>query len=172
MPLAVRFTRHADGGATLHCTRADGSETWQRHGAGRGRFFVPHDLLHFALESTIQSAEGFFGLIAAGWDIEETTGKTPRGPLPPQAVAVELWVSLLAAESADGACYSAGELRDQARTFSWAQERPEVLDTPAGTLPMDDALLDSVRERYQTLLTDWAAVAPGEALELTFPDSR
>jgi len=61
----------------LRCVCADGTETGQkqeRHAA----FFVTHGLTLFAVESILVYRSGFFGLIAAGGDIEGTTGKSRR----------------------------------------------------------------------------------------------
>ena len=76
--LGIRLTKRMDGGSVLRCVRADGSVTWQkqdRHAA----FFALHDLTHFAVESTLGFRDGFFGLVAQGWDIDDTTGKGTRG---------------------------------------------------------------------------------------------
>lgn len=63
----------------LRCVRADGSATWQKQESRHAAFFALHDLTHFAVESTLGFQRGFFGLIAQGWEIEETTGKQARG---------------------------------------------------------------------------------------------
>jgi hypothetical protein len=41
------------------------------------------------LETELGFGRGFFGLIAEGWEIEDTTGKGARGPLPDEAKLVE-----------------------------------------------------------------------------------
>ena len=87
--LRIQITKRPDGNGVLRCVRADGSVTWQkqeRHAA----FFALHDLTHFAVESTLGFRRGFYGLIAEGWDVEDTTGKGARGPLPDEAVEVEV----------------------------------------------------------------------------------
>ena len=70
----------------LRCVRADGSLTWQKQTDRHAAFFALHDLTHFAVETTLGYARGFFGLIAEGWDFEDTGGKGARGPLPPEAI--------------------------------------------------------------------------------------
>src|SRR6516225_617025 len=99
--LGIRLTKRMDGGSVLRCVRGDGSVTWQkqdRHAA----FFALHDLTHFAVESTLGFQSGFFGRIAKGWDIDDTTGKGARGRLPEEAIEVEHIVGLLGAERASG----------------------------------------------------------------------
>ena len=73
----------------LKCIRADGTTTWQKQSERHAAFFSLHDLTHFAVETTLGLKRAFFGLIAEGWDIEDTTGKGARGPLPAEAIEVE-----------------------------------------------------------------------------------
>ncbi len=80
--LRITLTAHTDGNVVLQCERDDGSATWQRQQGRHARFFPLHDLTHYAVETRLGFRQGFFGLIAAGWDIEDTTGKGRRGPLP------------------------------------------------------------------------------------------
>jgi len=74
--LRVRFSKRSDGVVTLQCVRKDGSVTWQRHDK-HGVFFSFHDLSHFAVETVLGFRQGFYGLLADGWDITDTTGKAP-----------------------------------------------------------------------------------------------
>ena len=48
--LTIRLKRHPDGSASLTCTRADGSVTWQRQQGQLAIVFPPHDLTHFAID--------------------------------------------------------------------------------------------------------------------------
>jgi hypothetical protein len=80
-----------------------------RNRAKHAAHFALHDLTHYAVETALGYRRGFFGLIAEGWDIEETTGETPRGSLPPEALEVERIVGLLDSERASGTLWSAEE---------------------------------------------------------------
>ena len=86
--MRVQITKKADGSGVLRCVRADGSVTWQKQPDRHAAFFALHDLTHFAVETTLGYRQGFFGLVAEGWDFEDTGGKGARGPLPPEAVEV------------------------------------------------------------------------------------
>ena len=155
--LRVQLTKRPDGGAVLRCVRADGSATWQRQEGARAAFFPFHDLTHLAVESTLGFGSGFYGLVADGWDIDDTSGKGRRGRLPAEAVLVEHLVGLLDRERMGGAPpLSAAELR-------------ALLET-AGQAPPDlgDAALDAARARIAELHGAWAALAAGETLELPF----
>ena len=147
--LQIEITKHADGAGVLRCTRADGSVTWQkqtRHAA----HFAFHDLTHYAVETILGYRNGFFGLIAEGWDIDDTTGKGARGPLPAEAAEVERIVGLFDAERSSGALWSLDE---------WNGFAPCVLS---------DQEIQAVRARRAGLARQWVALAPGKKLELTF----
>ncbi len=136
----------------MRCVREDGSYTWQKQNSRQAPFFALHDLTHFAVESTLGFEHGFFGLIAEGWDIEDTTGKGSRGPLTRDAMEAEHLVGLLDGERAGGVIWSAKEFN---------QHRPL-----ARRLTDDD--LARVRARRAELFRQWSAVKPGDALELRF----
>jgi len=99
---------------------------------------------------------------SAGWDIEETTGKTARGPLPDEAIEVEYVVSALAARTASGAVSTAEEFNQLAETFAGAKglSRPR---------PLTEADLTRVRSRIDQLFTRWRTLMPGDTLELALP---
>src|SRR5688500_15931130 len=112
--LRVHLTKRSDDEVVLHCARADGSATAQRQQGRNGRFFALHDLTHYAVESVLRSERGFYGLVAGGWDIADTEGKGPRGPLPPETIAVEHMVGFLDAERASHASSTAAEWMEHA----------------------------------------------------------
>src|SRR5580693_9300341 len=100
--LTVQISKRTDGGGVLRCTRANGSVTWQKQKTSHAAHFALHDLTHFAVESTLGYRRGFFGLITEGWEIEDTTGKGSRGPLPPEASVVERIVGMFDTERGSG----------------------------------------------------------------------
>ena len=160
--MLIEFTKRADGRTVLRCVRADGSVTWQRNDDQNARFFPLHDLTHYAVETELGFAQGFFGLIAEGWNIDETTGKTARGALPNEALEVEYIVSAFSAERAGGAVASAAEFNQLAATFASAKGMP---------LPrqLSDEDLARVRSRFDELANRWRALPPDSTLELAFP---
>lgn len=160
--LLIRLTKRADGSAVLHCVRADGSASWQRQHGRQGAFFPLHDLTHFAVESELSLRSGFYGLVAQGWDIEDTTGKSARGPLPPEALAVEHLVGAFDLERAGSVVWTAPELNEQAVAFAATRGLP---------LPrsLTDDDLSRIRARARALLERWTALDAGGTLELSFP---
>ena len=157
--LRVQFTKRTDGSVVLRCVRRDGSATWQRH-EKHASFFSYHDLRHFAVETTLGLRKGFYGLIADGWDITDTTGKGARGKLSAASVFVEHIVGLFERERVGGALpLSASEFNAQIDAMIGTDpERPKFTDTK----------LTAVRNRTEELHKQWAGIPVGSTLELTF----
>jgi hypothetical protein len=125
-------------------------------------FFPFHDLTHFAVETTLGLKHGFFGLIADGWDIADTSGKGARGPLPPEAILAEHVVGLFDRERTGGAAaLSAAE-------FNAVIEQLVAAKRVQGAPTFTDAQLAAVRQRIHALHGEWATLSPGAALELRF----
>jgi hypothetical protein len=160
--MLIRFTkakklRKPD---VLTCVRDNGSSTWMRERHG----FVWHDLAHYAAETTFGYRLGFFGLVAAGWELSsESFGRDPRTrqplPWPDPAISVEpveYVVSLLQREVAG---------------MADPHEFHDALALYVGDVPpvFTGDRLDAARRRLRGLHRQWEAVAAGESLELTFP---
>jgi hypothetical protein len=147
--LVVEIAKRADGSGLLRCTRADGSVTWQKQKTHHALHFAFHDLTHFAVESTLAYRRGFFGLIAEGWEIEDTTGKGSRGPLPPEAGEVEHIVGMFDMERGSGVFITSEDFIHSPRRLS-------------------DAEIAQVRACRGELFSRWSALAAGGTLELRF----
>jgi hypothetical protein len=150
----VQITKKSDGSGVLRCVRADGSVTCQKQTDRHAAFFSLHDLTHFAVETTLGFRRGFFGLIAEGWDIEDTTGKGARGPLPPEAGEAEMIVGLFSAERAGGVIWTVDEFNESAAMV--------------GTRKLSFDEIVRVKKKRSELFQQWSAVEPGETLELAF----
>jgi hypothetical protein len=160
--LILQFTKRTDGSALLRCVRADGSTTWQTQQGPHATFFPVHDLTHYAVETELGFRRGFYGLIAAGWDIEDTTGKGARGPLPNEAIQVEYIVAALSAERTGASSPAAEEFNQLAARFASAKGLPPPRK-------LTDPEMGRVRARMDELFLRWRTLSPGQTLELTFP---
>jgi hypothetical protein len=147
--LKIQMSKQSDGAVVLRFTRADGSVTWQKQ-TKHAAHFVLHDLTHYAVETTLSCRNGFFGLVAAGWDLEDTSGKGARGPLPVETVEVERIVGLFDSERGSAVLWSVEEFNE----FS--------------PLPLTQAQIQSVRTLRGTLFQQWFALPSGQTLELKF----
>ena len=156
--MTIRFTKGRGKPDVLACVRDDGSTTWTRLHPG----LVQHDLVHYALESTMDLREAFYGLVARGIDI--TAFERPREErgfdLPVQAVQAEFVVGLLQTEMADGQ-----RCEDFLGTLRVMVAEKDV---PAPDW-LSDADVVRVREAVQRILGQWYVLEPGAGLELSFP---
>jgi hypothetical protein len=148
--LRIEIVKQPDGAGVLRCTRQDGTVTWQKQNARHAAYFSLHDLTHYSVETTLGYRKGFFGLIAEGWDTEDTTGKGARGALPMEAVEVERIVGLFDAERSIGILWTPEE-------FSQFATRPLTPEEIMG-----------VRSARAALFRKWDETSPGQKLELTF----
>jgi hypothetical protein len=147
--LRIEIAKRADGVGVMRCTRQDGSVTWQKQ-PKHGAHFALHDLTHYAVETALGYRRGFFGLIAEGWLVEDTTGKGARGPLPVEAVEVERIVGLFDSERGSGMLWTVEEFNEFAPR------------------PLTEAEILKVRALRGTLFKQWSAIEPGRELELRF----
>ena len=159
--LAIQITKRSDGSGILRCVRSDGSVTWQKQSGKHATFFALHDLTHLAVESVLGYQHGFFGLIAGGWDIEDTTGKGKRGPLPPEAAEVETLVGLLDGERGGSSIWTIDELNTMAALQASSAGRPAPRKLSAEDLAR-------VKAKRSELFSRWFALPVGEAAELRF----
>ena len=159
--VVIRIKKGTDGRTALSCTRADGTTTWQRQEGGQAAFFPKHDLTHYAVETALRRADGFYGLVAIGWDLSDFGTPWPRGKLPPEANISEMIVGFFDLERNTGERGTAGDLNrilsEYCNQNGLPQERP---------LSEDD--VRRVRAVRAELFARWDAVEPGQALEVVF----
>lgn len=169
MDLTIRFKRHPDGSASLTCVRHDGSTTWQRQQGSHGAVFPPHDLTHYAVETTLGYRHGFYGLIADGWNIEDFAKPWPRGPVPSEAQEVELIVGFFDTERRSITLMSEAEFNEHAERFVAAQ-RARKGASSLGIAPprLTIAQIEAVRQCRADVLGRWGRLSAGETLELPF----
>jgi hypothetical protein len=156
--MQVRFTKGKDKPDTLHCIRADGSQTWTRLPHGFGPL---HDLAHYVVETTLGFDRAFYGLLAQGRAIEEFADTEDRSWVGEQGLQAETIVMTLQYETAGSAAPEAFfEMVEQAC-------RGLGIATPA-TLTSEAVAV--MRARYRRLLRQWAQTPLGGDLELIFPE--
>jgi hypothetical protein len=152
----VRFHKGRDVDV-LTCIRPDGSTTWNR--LGPRSLPIAHDLIHYAVETTLGVRNAFFGLVASGWDITTFTERGAARRLPPEAVQVEFLVGQLQSELL-------GPQSDEARFIATlAQSLANAKIAPLAIAPDQ---LQEVRARTRDLLDRWRTVSVGHSMELEF----
>lgn len=159
--LTIRIKKNPDGRSSLTCTRADGTTTWQSMKNAQAAFFPRHDLTHYAVETVLSHRNGFYGLVAAGWDLSDFGTPWPRGRIPDEAVLSEMVVGFLDVERASGEIGRAEDLNPRLAEFC------EEHGLPAPQ-PLTDDDLWRVRQKRGELFAMWEAVKPGDSIELPF----
>ena len=162
LSVIIEFAKRKDGNTVLRCIRDDGSSTWQRNENQHARFFPLHDLVHYAVENELGFSQGFFGLIAADWNIDETTGKSARGALPDEALEVEHFVSSFMAEWNSETEWTASDFNEQAATFAESRRLP-------APRALTNEELVRVGSRFKEVCARWRDLPEGEMLPLEFP---
>ena len=158
--MIIRFVKGKDKPDTLHCIRADGSETWARLPKGFGPL---HDLAHYAVETTLGFDQAFYGLLAQGRAIEEFAETEDRSWVGEQGTLAETIVMTLQYEVAGSAAPEA--FFEMVETAC----RGLGIATPTALTPKAVA---AMRERFGELLMQWALTPPGGCLELDFSDGK
>lgn len=159
--MRIRFTSR-NGQSVITCVRDDGSQTYSK--SRHGEFFATHDLLHYAVETTLGERQAFFGLIEAGWSIDAFNMPGAAGKLPAAAIFVEHVVNLMMQEIAFDSPRSAKELNSEVSGAMGAVRRPVA----APTRLLTDAELTAIRARFAELLGQFRSLPPGGQLELAF----
>lgn len=159
--LEIELIKEPDGSVNARYLRPNGTVAWQRHRGDRAAFFPRHDLVHFAVEMTLALKEGFYGMLAQGWELAEMDGKQPRGPLPTESILTEHLVNLLSTEFSSPERLGAAEVN--ALMAGYAQQRgdPRMRD-------LTDADLTAIRVLLADLTERWRRLPSGGALALRY----
>ena len=158
--MRIHLKKGRDGPATLACVRKDGSQTW----AKEHPFFPIHDLTHCAVESALEFDQAFFGLIAAGWEIDDFAKPGASKRLPFQALLAEHIVGILDRERALPRALTAAEVNEAVVASLSAEDRVRFQ-------PITESQLEAVRALRAALERRWHELALGATLELEFPVS-
>jgi hypothetical protein len=153
--LSIRLQKGRDGPDILTCIRPDGSRTWQRLQRG----LPVHDLVHYAVESVLGLNEGFFALVARGWDITAFEAPENRSRLTPEAIWEEFVVSLFLTELSDGVERDEFEFNATLR----AMIAGKVSIAPRALTSEE---LAAIRAKVKALSAQWRSLAPGQTLDL------
>lgn len=167
--MQLRFKKTRDG-CVLTCIRNDGSVDIQR--SSQGAFFALHDLLHYAVETTLGFRQAFLGLLASGWSFHtfEDHDDPRYQSMPAEALVAEHLVAILSRQ------FSGSAWEDPELLPLWAEEinaelAVELTRANHAIFRASPDQLASTCHRYLELGTEWANKPVGEHLELDFPDS-
>lgn len=159
--------RRLEGGVVLCLEREGAPAVVQR--SGHGGFFGPHDLMHYAVETTLGINRGFLGLMSEGWELSAFTDRAdPRfAALPWEALYTERLVDLLLRAIADGGWRDA-ELRGLWFADVWGEAEALYVDAPAGVARLTMEMAVGVCEVFDGLMERWTQTPTGSDLTLEF----
>lgn len=162
--MLIRFKKVRDG-VVLTCIREGGSPAVQR--TGHGGFFALHDLMHYAVETTMGWRKAFLGLMAEGWAFE-TFGdrEDPRyKAMPAETLWAEHLVAILSRK------YSERAWEDEDLLPVFTEDVNSELSAALGdrVFHVERAHIAAVYRLFTELGKRWADVPMGEHLELVFP---
>ena len=156
--MIIQFTKGKNGKPDiLTCRRNDGSVTWSPSMVG-----TYHDLIHYAVETTLGYGNAFYGLLSQGHDIQDFGTKDGQCDVYPiEALWTELIVGLLQWPSVGGG----PSVSDDGFYHLLSQQCGErSLAVPS----ISAEQLIQIRAEMDRLLTLWKRLAAGETLELSF----
>ena len=142
----------------LSCIRRDGSTTWTRL-----RVPVQHDLIHYAVETTLGLRDSFYGLLARGMNI--TDFEKPKAErtfdLTDETVHTEYIVGLFQMELSNGSPYKDFNAELQAMCAQNKFSAPREIEPEE---------IERIRQAVSEMLYQWQAIEPGQTFELTFDE--
>lgn len=156
--MIIRFVKHPTRPPSSTCIREDGSETWVQD-RKNAAFFVEHDMLHYCVETELGFDQAFYGLVAAGRDMNDFGTKDGvKDILPEQAGQAETLVGMLQGLVSQNWNASYSDYEDWL-TFMGNPEAPKLTE-PQWT---------SIVTRWKDLLLQLRSLPFEQPLELQFP---
>lgn len=156
--MEIKFAKKRDR-HIISCKRNDGSNTWMQ----TDEFFVQHDLMHYAVETTLHFKNAFFGMLAGGISISDFELPKDQRPFAysEEALVSESIVNLLSMERLLGPTENFNDALANAHLkLKHATSKPSV----------DEEKLDEIRVLHAKLFQLWKALPVNEALILHFEE--
>lgn len=155
--MEILFTNRGNGVSVLTCKRKDGSVTWKR----TDRFFIYHDLCHYAVETVLPLKNAFFGMVASGTDISEfDLPKEQRNVIiSDEAVFAEHLVNLFVTDHTQGRIEDISEM-----IVSICGQNGGAFFLPLLTTEK----IEQVRNTCNELVKQWESVPEKNSLQLFY----
>ena len=149
--------------SVLRCKREDGTYTWTKIKPA----IEFHDLAHYVVESQLNFTEGFYGLVAKGYNIEDF--ELPREDRPEALLPANLPVQALQTEHIVNLLQVYSER--SSKTFDFIETLKSILNEKQLPCPqeLNDLTLTKIIQHLDSLLHTWDQLEPKESLELKFP---
>lgn len=138
----------------LTCLRDDGTATWQ----ASYDYFVHHDLIHYAVETTLRYRNAFWGLVAQGRDLDSFgTINGVKDNYPLEALWAEMIVGALQWPTIGGG---------ESFTYADFEKTCAHAGLPPSTVTPEQ--WSQIVAAIASLHSQWQQVAQGDTLELEF----
>ena len=156
--MEISFSRKSNDQSIISCKRKDGTYTWMHSGP----FFILHDLCHYAVETGLDLKKAFYGILAAGTDINDFELPKERRTVEftNEAIWTEQMVNLLAIE------YSQGKMENFMDALNEICSKDNVAMPPA----INYEKLDQIRHSFEILMNQWHLLPEGETMTLIFEE--
>jgi hypothetical protein len=157
--MEIKLTKNPTGDHVLSCKRNNGTITWKHVSS----FFISHDICHYAAEAVIPLNNVFFGMVAAGTDIENfDLPKEQRNfQLTEEAILAEHLVNLLTIE------VTQGKLENFLEVFSGIYEEHVGTKLYRG---VTENKLEEIRNKLTDLLQQWNLLEETKTMTLLFKE--
>ena len=157
--MEIKLTKNSSGDHILSCKRNDGTITWKQV----TNFFISHDICHYAVETVIPFNNAFFGMVAAGIDIENfDLPKDQRNfQFSEEAILAEHLVNLLTIE------ISQGKMENLLELFSGIYE--EHVGTNLYKIVTKEKL-EEIRTKFSGLMQQWRSLPENQTMTLLFEE--
>lgn len=153
--MLIRLKKADRGSAALSYIRADGSSTWQK----ATPYFAMHDLMHFAVESTLGYQHAFLGLLASGKDLRDFETNAKHW-LPQEAHWAEIITGQL--QGAQSGAVPIDQIVDAVNSACDALLVPR----PHFSRELAERILDL----HAQLMMQWHQLPQGEAMEVVWQE--
>ena len=157
--MIIRLTKgKADKPGTLTCVRDDGSQTWQQSTP----YFARHDLIHYAVETTLGYREAFWGLVAQGKGTDKFgTKRGVKDTYTLRRLGEKSMVGFLQWPSVGG-----GPALSDAEVLTMLGKT--CADQGIAAPIINAEHLARIREQVEVLHRQWSQIPAGESLTLVF----
>jgi len=159
--MRIEFRKSRKGKDVLFCERDDGTTTWSEliEGSLHPHVVVPHDLVHYVVELTLELDNAFFGFVARGLDLHASLQ-------PSEKRAMRLEPAVLRAEAAVSALFA--DLTEGPFSASTRAERLKRACVAWRVAPFEitEDLWEAMRARLEAIATMWSTLPRGGRLEL------
>ncbi len=155
--MEISFTRKAHNKHVISCKRNDGSVTWMQC----DNFFVHHDLMHYAVETTMDYKNAFYGMLDSGINISdfESPKEKRNFNYNPQALLAETLVGMISTELSQGNFENMQEMIRDIYKTNYPDTKPPEINAES---------VDQIKQKYHQLVLDWMKLSPEEKLVLQF----